>query len=95
MYNGIVYKNALFLLTCILLLPSLNSSFFIGLAVAVSKKRSHRQNNKGQNSDHCSDIIVLFINGKLIEPGNKQVCFSGCGRQIRNRISSRKKINNN
>src|SRR5699024_5298656 len=53
-----------------------------------------RQNDKCQDTDNRTDVVVLFVYGQFVQPCYKQVSASCRGFQIGNRISSRQQVDN-
>ena len=43
----------------------------------IGNKRNNRQNDECQNTDHGADVVILEVNGQLVQPCNKQVGLTG------------------
>ena len=54
----------------------------------VCKQRADGEDHKCQNTDDGTDIIVLLVDGQLVQPSNEQIRLSCRGRKICNRIAS-------
>src|SRR5699024_12749957 len=54
----------------------------VGLAVAVGQQRAHSQDDERQDADDRADVIVLFVDGQLVQPGDQQVGAAGRGSQV-------------
>src|SRR5699024_7398325 len=70
-----------------------DASFFtVGLAVAVGQQRADSQDDEGQDADNRADVVILFVNGQLVQPGDKQVGAAGGGGQVCDRVAARKQV---
>src|SRR5699024_3988302 len=68
------------------------SFFTVGLAAAVGQQRANGQDDECQDADDGAHIVVLAVDGQLVQPGDQQVGAAGGGGQVGDGVAARQQV---